>query len=192
MVSNNAYVIGASPDNAQRRHLDRGELGLFAVTTSTGAEAAASSPRARSGSGPAAAFWQQFTATDFEVRSRSGTAFAGVDGEALELPTPLRFHIHPRGLTLLVPQGNLEAAERRRARRRPARRPRRHRRRPRAGAELPGFERVAGLVPCGRQAFGGGLVALEVEVEERDHRRPRCVPPTAGRRRPRGGNRLRW
>ena len=40
MVSNNAYVIGASPDNAQRRHLDRGQLGVFAVTTSTGSEAA--------------------------------------------------------------------------------------------------------------------------------------------------------
>ena len=50
------------------------------------------------------------------MRSRSGTAFAGVDGEALELPTPLRFRIHPRGLTLLVPKGNLEAAEKRRAR----------------------------------------------------------------------------
>ena len=40
MVSNNPYVIGASPDNAQRRHLDSGKLGVFAVTTSTGAEAA--------------------------------------------------------------------------------------------------------------------------------------------------------
>jgi hypothetical protein len=36
MVSNNPYVMGTSPDNAQRRRLDRGELGVFAVTTSTG------------------------------------------------------------------------------------------------------------------------------------------------------------
>ena len=50
------------------------------------------------------------------MRSRSGTAFAGIDGEALELPTPLRFRIHPQGLTLLVPKGNIEAAEQRRAR----------------------------------------------------------------------------
>ncbi len=40
MVSNNPYVIGASPDNAQRRHLDSGKLGVFGVTTSTGAAAA--------------------------------------------------------------------------------------------------------------------------------------------------------
>jgi hypothetical protein len=33
----------------------------------------------------------------------------------LDLPTPLRFEIHPRGLTLLVPAGNVETAERRRA-----------------------------------------------------------------------------
>jgi hypothetical protein len=49
------------------------------------------------------------------VRSRSGTAFAGIDGEALEMPTPLRFRIEPKGLTLLVPKGNVEAAEKRRA-----------------------------------------------------------------------------
>jgi diacylglycerol kinase family enzyme len=118
MVSNNPYVIGASPDNAQRRHLDRGELGIFAVTTSTGSEAArlfaasALGRRARTRS----RFWHEFTATEFELRTRSGSAFAGVDGEALELPTPLRFRSHPRGLVLLVPRGNLESAERRRAR----------------------------------------------------------------------------
>ena len=116
MVSNNAYVIGASPDNAQRRHLDRGTLGIFAVTTSTGAQAARLFAASALGQRTRSPFWQQFTATDFEVRSRSGTAFAGVDGEALQLPTPLRFRIHPHGLTLLVPHGNLESAERQRAR----------------------------------------------------------------------------
>ena len=116
MISNNPYVIGASPDNAQRRHLDSGEArrlrgddehrragrALFAAT--------ALGQRRRS------PYWHEFTTTSFEVRSRSGDAFAGVDGEALDLPTPLRFEIHPRGLTLLVPAGNVEAAERRHAR----------------------------------------------------------------------------
>ena len=60
--------------------------------------------------------WHEFTRSEFEVRSRSGRAFAGVDGEALELPTPLRFEIHPGGLRLLVPDGNLDAAARRSAR----------------------------------------------------------------------------
>ena len=109
-------MIGTSPDNAQRRHLDRGELGVFAVNTSTGSEAARLFAAAAIGQRTRSRFWQEFTATEFEVRSRSGTAFAGVDGEALELPTPLRFRTHAGGLTLLVPKGNVEAAERRRAR----------------------------------------------------------------------------
>jgi diacylglycerol kinase family enzyme len=116
MVSNNPYVIGASPDNAQRRHLDRGVLGVFAVTTSTGSEAARLLAATAIGQRARSRFWREFTASTFEIRSRSGSAFAGIDGEALALPTPMRFEIHPRGLTLLVPKGNLEAAERRRAR----------------------------------------------------------------------------
>jgi len=116
MVSNNPYVLGLSPDNAERRRLDQGELGVFAVTTSTGADAARLFAAAALGQRSRSAFWQEFTATEFEVRSRSGSAFAGVDGEALELPTPLRFEIHPGGLTLLVPTGNVEEAARRAAR----------------------------------------------------------------------------
>ncbi len=116
MVSNNPYIMGVSPDAAQRRRLDSGQLGVFAVTTRTGADAARLFTAQAIGARSRSEFWQEFTATEFEIRSRSGTAFAGVDGEALELPTPLRFRIHPQGLTLLVPAGNLEAAERRRAR----------------------------------------------------------------------------
>lgn len=116
MVSNNPYVLGVSPDNAQRRHLDTGRLGVFAVSTRTGAEAARLIAAQALGQRSRSRFWHEFTATEFEVRSRSGTAFAGVDGEALELTTPLRFEIHHRGLTLLVPEGNLEVAEQRRAR----------------------------------------------------------------------------
>jgi len=116
MVSNNPYVLGVSPDNAQRRHLDRGLLGVFAVNTRTGAEAARLVAAQALGRRARSQFWHEFACTEFTVRSRSGAAFAGVDGEALELPTPLEFRIHPRGLTLLVPEGNLQLAEQRRAR----------------------------------------------------------------------------
>jgi hypothetical protein len=58
----------------------------------------------------------QFTAESFEVRSHGGRAFAGVDGESLDLVTPLRFRIHPRGLRLLVPEQSLATAARRSAR----------------------------------------------------------------------------
>ena len=57
-----------------------------------------------------------YNAPDFEVRSKSGTAYMGVDGEALEAETPLRFRIHPQGLRMYVPNGNIESAEFRRSR----------------------------------------------------------------------------
>ena len=48
----------------------------------------------------------EFTTDEFEVRSKSGKAYAGVDGEALELEAPLVFRLHPGGLRLFVPEGN--------------------------------------------------------------------------------------
>ena len=50
------------------------------------------------------------------MRSRSGKTFAGIDGEAVELETPLEFRIHPRGLRMLVPEDVVAASERRRCR----------------------------------------------------------------------------
>jgi diacylglycerol kinase family enzyme len=116
MVSSNPYILGASPDSAQRRRLDTGELGVFAVTTRTGAAAARLFAASAIGQRRRSASWHEFTTTSFEVRSRSGTALAGVDGEALQLRTPLHFAIHPCGLKLLVPAGNVEVAARRQAR----------------------------------------------------------------------------
>ena len=60
--------------------------------------------------------WWEFTAGSFEVRSESGEAYLGIDGEAIQMQTPLEFAIHPRGLRMFVPEGNLYEAERRRAR----------------------------------------------------------------------------
>lgn len=115
-VSNNPYVLGATLDASQRRRLDTGTLGVVAITAATGAEAASVVALTALGQRRRSRHWHEFTAETFQVRSRSGRAYAGVDGEALELDTPLEFRIHPRGLRLLVPEGNLTAAERRRAR----------------------------------------------------------------------------
>jgi diacylglycerol kinase family enzyme len=116
MVSNNPYVIGASMDNFQRRSLDSGTLGVIAVDAPGAVEAArliTSSATGRRGHSP---YWHEFTCSEIEIRSRSGSAFVGVDGEALDMDTPLRFASHPRGLRLLVPAGNLDVALRRRTR----------------------------------------------------------------------------
>jgi diacylglycerol kinase family enzyme len=116
MVSNNPYVLGPAVDVSQRRSLETGTLGVFAVNAASGAEAARLMAASAVGLRGKAPGWHEFTCQDFEVRSRSGSAFAGVDGEALDLPTPLRFRIHPQGMRVLVPESNLAIAARRRAR----------------------------------------------------------------------------
>lgn len=116
MVSNNPYVLGASPDASQRRRLDSGRLGVFAVSATTGPQAAEALARALTGRSAPGGHAFEFTTREFEVRSRSGKAFAGIDGEALELDTPLTFRIQPLGLRMLVPEGNIDIAVRRRAR----------------------------------------------------------------------------
>lgn len=116
MVSNNPYVLGPSFDISQRRAMDSGRLGVLAVTAATGAEAGKLVARATLGLGKRDPNLFVFDADTFEVRSKSGHALAGVDGEALDLATPLEFRIHPAGLHLLVPPDNIEAAARRQAR----------------------------------------------------------------------------
>ena len=116
MVSNNPYVLGPSLDLSQRRSMDSGTLGVFAVNASTGREAAEMMARTTVGLGGHDKYVHQFTTETFVVRSRSGKAYAGIDGEALELDTPLEFRTHPRALRMLVPEDVLVASEVRRAR----------------------------------------------------------------------------
>jgi diacylglycerol kinase family enzyme len=116
MVSNDPYVLAASPSTSQRLRLDTGRLGVFAVTATTGAQAAGVVTLALAGQGARSSHAFEFSCERFEIRSRSGTAYAGIDGEALELETPMSFHSHPQGLRLLVPEGNIEIALRRQSR----------------------------------------------------------------------------
>jgi diacylglycerol kinase family enzyme len=96
--------------------MDTGRLGVFAVSARTGAQAAQVITLALAGHGAKSGHAFQFECESFEVRSRSGKAYAGIDGEALELETPLQFRIHARGLRMLVPEENPEVAVRREAR----------------------------------------------------------------------------
>jgi diacylglycerol kinase family enzyme len=115
-VSNNPYVLGATLDASQRRRMDTGTLGIVAISGRSGGAAAQLFALSALGQRRKSRYWHEFAAEEFEVRSRSGKAYAGIDGEALELSTPLNFRVHPLGLRLLVDQANLTSAERRRAR----------------------------------------------------------------------------
>jgi diacylglycerol kinase family enzyme len=116
MVSNDPYVLAASPSTSQRLRLDTGRLGVFAVTAATGAQAAEVVTLALAGQAARSGHAFEFSCESFEIRSRSGTAHAGVDGEALQLETPMTFRSHPKGLRMLVPEGNIEIALRRQSR----------------------------------------------------------------------------
>ncbi len=117
MVSNNPYVLAASPSTSQRLRLDTGRLGVFAVAAATGMQAAEVVTLALAGQGSRSGHAFEFSCEHFEIRSRSGKAFAGIDGEALELDTPMSFRIHPQGLRMLVPEANDEIALKRQSRR---------------------------------------------------------------------------
>jgi len=116
MVSNNPYVLAVSPSTSQRLRLDTGRLGVFAATAATGAQAAELVTLAMAGKGPRSGHAFEFSCEQFEILSRSGRAYAGIDGEAMELDTPMLFRSHPRGLRMLVPEGNVETALRRQSR----------------------------------------------------------------------------
>ncbi len=116
MISNNPYILGPAFDVSQRRRLDSGQLGVFAVSATTGTQAAKVFALALAGRAGSSGHAYEFSCTEFEVRSRSGSIYAGIDGEALELASPLRFQIHAGGLRMLVPEGNIEASLRRQAR----------------------------------------------------------------------------
>jgi diacylglycerol kinase family enzyme len=83
-----------------------GTLGVFAINARTGKDAASLVAMSAIGGARKDPNLHGFTTERFEVRSRSGTANAGVDGEALTLDTPLTFQIHPGGMTVLVPPDN--------------------------------------------------------------------------------------
>lgn len=116
MVSNNPYVLGPTLDVAQRRELDTGSLGVFAISTATGSQAARVVTLSAFGLRNLSPHWYEFDPREFEVRSQFGSAYMGVDGEALEASTPLQFKIHPQGLRMFMPEGNAVIAEKRRAR----------------------------------------------------------------------------
>jgi diacylglycerol kinase family enzyme len=116
LVSNNPYVLGPKIDVSQRRSLTTGRLGVFAVNAHSGPEAATLVARSTLGLGSRDPHVHSFTAERFVVRSHSGSAFAGVDGEALDLPTPLEFRSHPAGLRVRVPASSAERLSRRHAR----------------------------------------------------------------------------
>ncbi|MEU6140923.1 diacylglycerol kinase family protein [Streptomyces sp. NPDC047081] len=98
LVSNNPYGTGDIAGLGRRARLDSGELGAVGVDVTSAAQAAGLLRGGR------AAGLTTATATTVVVDADRPSIPAGVDGEALTLPVPVRCEIRPRALRVLVPR----------------------------------------------------------------------------------------
>ncbi|MFJ9849404.1 diacylglycerol/lipid kinase family protein [Streptomyces sp. NPDC101150] len=98
LVSNNPYRMGDPAGLGRREDLDSGVLGVLGITVDNAAQAAGIL-RGRHGPGLTA-----LTAREVVVDADEPEIQAGVDGEALTLPTPVRCTIRPGALRVRVPR----------------------------------------------------------------------------------------
>jgi diacylglycerol kinase family enzyme len=98
LVSNNAYGMGDIAGLGRRARLDRGTLGMFAVTVASAVQAAGLLRGANSRG------LTSLAAPEVVVEADAAQIPVGVDGEALVLDTPVRCTIQPAALRVRVPR----------------------------------------------------------------------------------------
>ena len=102
LVANNPYTVYPV---GRRERLDAGVLQVSALLSGDGARIArAIAELAADRPGPADD-WVRWTATTLRVEAAVDRLPAGLDGEAVELATPLEFRARPGALRVLVPPG---------------------------------------------------------------------------------------
>jgi diacylglycerol kinase family enzyme len=84
LVSNNRYAVDPRPRHGTRGQIDRGELGIIAMT------------------GPPPHGLDEWTASTFRVDS-AGAVSAGIDGESVTMTPPLQFDTDPLALRVRLP-----------------------------------------------------------------------------------------
>ncbi|MFE3633550.1 hypothetical protein [Streptomyces sp. NPDC059168] len=99
LVSNNPYQVDDPAGPGRRAHLDSGLLGVLAARAQTPAETAT-----RLRSGQPDGLTRLATPDDVVVYADVPALPAGLDGEAVSLPTPVRCRISPRALRVWVPR----------------------------------------------------------------------------------------
>jgi diacylglycerol kinase family enzyme len=98
LVSNNQYGMGDIAGLGRRARLDRGTLGMFAVTVNSAAQAAGLL-RGRNSRGLTSVVGREVV-----VDADASQIPVGVDGEALVLDTPVRCVVLPAALRVRVPR----------------------------------------------------------------------------------------
>jgi len=102
LVSNNPYQLPRLGGGGMRERIDGGVLGIAFVRVDTAAEAKKLAALEAAGRARQFASWNDWTASEFEVRS-AGLVEVGIDGEAVTLQPPLDFVSRPRALTVRLP-----------------------------------------------------------------------------------------
>jgi diacylglycerol kinase family enzyme len=98
LVSNNVYGMGDIAGLGRRARLDRGTLGMFAVTVQSAAQAAGLLRGSRSRG------LTSLAGREVVIDADAAQIPVGVDGEALVLDTPVRCVIAPLALRVRVPR----------------------------------------------------------------------------------------
>ena len=98
LVSNNQYGMGDIAGLGRRARLDRGTLGIFAVTVQSAAQAAGLLRGSRSRG------LTSLATREVVVDADTAQIPVGVDGEALVLDTPVRCVVQPAALRVRVPR----------------------------------------------------------------------------------------
>jgi hypothetical protein len=86
VVANNAYDLSLF-SIGERERLDEGRLYLYAA------------------SGVLPRTWDERSGTRFELDAPGGTVHAAIDGEPVELKTPLELAVEPGALRVQLPRG---------------------------------------------------------------------------------------
>lgn len=104
-VANNPYTLDAGPGFGTRARLDTGRLRIVAAQMRTPAQATELVARLAAGRGPNMHGWREWSTPSFEVESGADIE-VGVDGEALRLPSPLRFTVEPGAVRVRIAPGH--------------------------------------------------------------------------------------
>jgi len=92
LISNNQYRLGRALGSGTRPRLDGGVLGITVLAPIAGPDRGATLRRLG---------MQQWTAPTFEVEGEPPVP-AGIDGESMQLQTPLRFRTRPGALRVRI------------------------------------------------------------------------------------------
>jgi diacylglycerol kinase family enzyme len=102
LVSNNPYEMGDLAGMGRRARIDTGVLGVLAIRVANAGQAA------RLVQGRRAGAVYQGVAREVVIDADTPTIPVGIDGEAVEMATPVRCTIRPAALRVRVPRDRLQ------------------------------------------------------------------------------------